>query len=107
MASVASVATVPSGTSTPPLPPPELQLAGSMPPDANGGDAMTSPLRPILMAPPAASPALDLPFDYNAAAAFIDGALSRGWGERTAIRAGNDIWSYARLAEGTNRAGNA
>src|SRR5262245_32044800 len=69
---------------------------------------MTAPQRPILAAAPTASPAHDLPFDYNAASAFVDGAVARDWGERPAIRTvGGDVWSYARLAADTNRAGNA
>src|SRR5947209_19944221 len=53
------------------------------------------------------NPALTLPHDYNAAAALLDGALARGWGTRVAIRAPQETWSYARLAEYANRAGNA
>jgi benzoate-CoA ligase len=60
-----------------------------------------------------ANPALDLPTDYNAAAAFLDGALAHGWGARVAIRttagagATSETWTYARLVEYANRAGNA
>src|SRR5262249_41784703 len=86
----------------------DAPCTASGPMDPTGGDAMTAPQRPILTAAPTASPAHELPFNYNAAAAFVDGALARGWGERRAIcTASGDIWSYARLAEGMNRAGNA
>ncbi|HUY78744.1 MAG TPA: benzoate-CoA ligase family protein [Ktedonobacterales bacterium] len=44
---------------------------------------------------------------YNAATAFIDGALAAGWGERVALRVGADQWMYARLAAEVNRVGNA
>lgn len=52
------------------------------------------------------SPALALPEAYNAAAAFLDDALTRGWGPRTALRTGTAAWTYAQLAEQANRAGN-
>ncbi len=53
------------------------------------------------------NPADSLPSDYNVASAFVDGALANGWGERTAIRTASGNWTYAMLAEQTNRAGNA
>ncbi len=53
------------------------------------------------------NPADSLPGEYNAASAFVDGALANGWGERTAIRTTSGNWTYAMLAEQTNRAGNA
>ena len=54
------------------------------------------------------NPALALSNDYNAAAAFLDGALLNGWGQRVAIRATTGvIWTYADLAAAANRAGNA
>jgi benzoate-CoA ligase family protein len=53
------------------------------------------------------SPALTLPFEYNAAAAFVDGALQRGDGNRVAIRTADSNWTYADLAAGVNRVGNA
>lgn len=60
-------------------------------------------------APDSANGAAGQPADatYNAATAFIDGALTAGWGERDAIRFGADHWTYARLAAEVNRAGNA
>jgi len=53
------------------------------------------------------SPALALPEEYNAAAAFVDGALAAGWGARVALRSPTGGWTYTQLAEGVNRAGNA
>ncbi|HEU5438123.1 MAG TPA: benzoate-CoA ligase family protein [Ktedonobacterales bacterium] len=68
----------------------------------------SSQLLPIAAATSAvANPADDLPSEYNAASHFLDGALAHGWGERTAIRAPDGVWTYARLAADTNRAGNA
>lgn len=58
-------------------------------------------------APQVENPAHTLPDDYNAAVAFLDGALERGWGARTAIRMRGGTWTYAQLAEQANRAGNA
>ena len=52
------------------------------------------------------SPALALPFEYNAASAFLDGALAQGWGERIALRTSAATWTYARLAQEANRVGN-
>ncbi len=71
---------------------------------------MAQPLPSIAVQPiqsDVANPALALPQDYNAAAAFLDGALERGWGSRVAIRTPQETWTYARLAENANRAGNA
>jgi benzoate-CoA ligase len=48
-----------------------------------------------------------LPEEYNAAAAFVDGALAAGWGGRVALRSPAGEWTYAQLAEQMNRAGNA
>ncbi|MGH2487117.1 MAG: benzoate-CoA ligase family protein, partial [Ktedonobacterales bacterium] len=56
---------------------------------------------------PAPNPALTLPTDYNAAVAFLDGAIANGWSERIAIRAPGEQWTYGRLAATANRAGNA
>jgi benzoate-CoA ligase family protein len=53
------------------------------------------------------SPALSLPQEYNAAAAFVDGALASGWGERIALRSPTGEWTYAQVSEEINRAGNA
>lgn len=64
-------------------------------------------LPPRVLSPAAASSILTLPDVYNAASAFLDGALMRGWGARTAIRSGEQTLTYAQLAEGANRAGNA
>jgi benzoate-CoA ligase len=55
----------------------------------------------------APNPALALPTDYNAAAAFLDGAIANGWSERIALRAPGEQWTYGRLAATANRAGNA
>lgn len=62
-----------------------------------------------LLTPPSSgmNPADALPFDYNVAAAYVDGALAAGWGDRVAIRMGPDAWSYARLVDQVNRTGNA
>ncbi len=73
----------------------------------HGGDAMTALQLPLLSTVSAISPALELPFEYNAAAAFVDGPLARGWGERIAIRTAERSWTYAALAERVSRAGNA
>jgi benzoate-CoA ligase family protein len=68
---------------------------------------MTQPY--FVASQPAAStsPALALPEEYNAAAAFVDGALAAGWGARVALRSPTGGWTYTQLAEGVNRAGNA
>ncbi len=70
---------------------------------------MTAPhLPPLTTLASATNPALTLPAEYNAATAFMDGALAAGWGERVAIRSVSDgTWTYAQLAAGVNRAGNA
>ena len=71
---------------------------------------MTGPTQPYFVSSlPAAqaSPALELPEEYNAAAAFVDGALAAGWGARIALRSPAGEWTYAQLAEQVNRAGNA
>jgi len=49
------------------------------------------------------SPALALPFEYNAAAAFVDDALLDGRRDHIAIRIGKSTWTYADLAVGVNR----
>jgi 2-aminobenzoate-CoA ligase len=49
-------------------------------------------------------PELDYPPRMNAAVALLDGALDRGWGERSAIIAPSGVeWSYAVLADHVNR----
>jgi benzoate-CoA ligase family protein len=53
------------------------------------------------------SPALALPFEYNAAVAFVDHALQDGRRDRIAIRTAERNWTYADLAVGVNRLGNA
>jgi benzoate-CoA ligase family protein len=54
------------------------------------------------------NPALDLPGDYNAAAAFLDRAAAQGWSQRIAVRtAEGQQWTYAQVATGVNRTGNA
>jgi benzoate-CoA ligase family protein len=70
---------------------------------------MSSPMLPVApgSAEPVANPALALPEQYNAAAAFVDGPIARGWGERAAIHTREGVTTYAQLAELTNRAGNA
>ncbi|HEU0026351.1 MAG TPA: benzoate-CoA ligase family protein [Ktedonobacterales bacterium] len=68
---------------------------------------------PVPVFPPAPSesavpnPALALPEQYNVAVDLVDGALTRGWGERVAIRFPAGDWTYSDLAQGVNRAGNA
>ncbi len=52
------------------------------------------------------SPALALPFEYNAAAAFVDDTLQDGRGNRVAIRTANRNWTYADLGADVNRVGN-
>ncbi len=51
------------------------------------------------------SPALALPFEYNAAVAFVDKALQDGRKDRIAIRTAKRNWTYANLADGVNRFG--
>ena len=69
---------------------------------------MTAPLLPsTATSSGVANPALALSNEYNAAAAFLDGALANGWGNRVALRTSGGDWTYAQLAEGANRAGNA
>jgi benzoate-CoA ligase len=67
------------------------------------------PQLPLVVASPSTleNPALALPREYNAAAAFLDGALLNGWGQRVAIRSSAATWTYADLAAEANRAGNA
>jgi 2-aminobenzoate-CoA ligase len=49
-------------------------------------------------------PELQYPARLNCATAFLDDALARGWGERTAIVApGGVAWTYADLTERANR----
>src|SRR5215469_9211567 len=72
-----------------------------------GGRSMTAPFLPPSPDATRMNPALDLPETYNAAAAFLDGPLARGWANRVAIRAGGADWTYAQVVEGANRAGNA
>jgi benzoate-CoA ligase len=69
---------------------------------------MSAPMLPIATssAEHAGNPALALPEQYNAGAAFVDGPLDRGWGARVAIRTRHGATTYAELAELTNRAGN-
>ncbi len=52
-------------------------------------------------------PRLELPRPYNAAVDFIDRHLVEGRGDKTALSDDNGRVSYAELAEGVNRAGNA
>jgi benzoate-CoA ligase family protein len=63
-------------------------------------------LPPTIVSDAVMNPAATLPAEYNAASAFVDGALANGWGERTVIRTAAGDWTYAMLAEQTNRAGN-
>ncbi len=53
------------------------------------------------------SPALALPFEFNAAVAFVDEVLREGWRHRIAIQNAKRNWIYADLADGINRFGNA
>ncbi|GAC1452252.1 MAG: benzoate-CoA ligase family protein [Ktedonobacterales bacterium] len=55
-------------------------------------------------APP--NPAMALPDRYNAAVAFLDEPLARGWGARVALHAPGGACTYAQLAEQANRVGN-
>jgi benzoate-CoA ligase len=50
--------------------------------------------------------AQNLPEQYNVTAAFLDGALAQGWGNRPAIRTQTEAVTYTQLAEQANRAGN-
>jgi benzoate-CoA ligase family protein len=70
---------------------------------------MSSPMLPIAPRPAAhvGNPALALPEHYNAATAFVDEPLARGWGERVALRTVEGVTTYAQLAELANRAGNS
>ncbi|HLZ25427.1 MAG TPA: benzoate-CoA ligase family protein [Ktedonobacterales bacterium] len=68
---------------------------------------MTSPFLPSTVSSSTVSPALALSYEYNAAVAFLDGALANGWGDRIALRTSGGNWTYSQLAEGANRAGNA
>ncbi len=52
------------------------------------------------------SPALALPFEFNAAVAFVDEALRDGRRDRIAIQTAKRNWTYADLADGVNRFGN-
>ena len=55
----------------------------------------------------AGNPAQNLPEQYNVTAAFLDGALAQGWGNRPAIRTQTEVVTYTQLAEQANRAGNS
>ena len=66
-----------------------------------------SQLPPIAPSSDVANPALALPHEYNAAVAFLDGALANGWGDRIAVRTSGGNWTYAQLDAGANRVGNA
>src|SRR5215472_7581440 len=69
---------------------------------------MASQLPPLATAASAVpNPASALPNDYNAATAILDSALAAGWAERIALRTVTGNWTYAQLANGANRAGNA
>lgn len=46
---------------------------------------------------------LDYPLMLNAAADLLDGAVARGWGERTVIRCASGDWSYRELLAQANR----
>ena len=54
----------------------------------------------------AGNPAQNLPEQYNVTAAFLDGALAQGWGNRPAIRTQTEAVTYTQLAEQANRVGN-
>ena len=43
------------------------------------------------------------PGRLNAAAVLLDGALERGWGPRPALGLGDDMWTYAEVADCANR----
>ena len=48
-----------------------------------------------------------LPYSYpdrlNAAAVLLDGAIERGWGPRPCMGLGDDMWTYAEVADCANR----
>lgn len=48
-------------------------------------------------------PELDYPDRLNCAAELLDGAVSRGWGERTVFRAPGVTWTYADLLRRANQ----
>ena len=49
-------------------------------------------------------PELQFPARLNCASALLDGAIARGWGERTAVRGPGGLrWSYAELLARANR----
>lgn len=52
-------------------------------------------------------PVIDIPQDYNATVDFIDRHLDQGRGDNTALIDDAGRYTYAELAERTNRAGNA
>src|SRR5215831_8872432 len=101
---MATAVPAPLGTRLPPsrpvARPPELP---------RGGHPMSAPYLPSAATGTAIhNPAHDLPGDYNAAAAFLDRAAAQGWSERTALlTAEGQRWTYAQVAAGANRAGNA
>ena len=43
------------------------------------------------------------PTRLNAAAVLLDGAIERGWGQRPCMGLGDDMWSYAEVADCVNR----
>ncbi len=48
-------------------------------------------------------PELQYPGRLNCAAELLDGAIARGWGERTAIRSAGGDWTYAQLQQQVDR----
>src|SRR5260221_6894141 len=65
-----------------------------------GGHPMSVPLLPPTITDSSfRNPALNLPGDYNAAAAFLDRAAAQGWSQRIALRtAEGQQWTYAQVA---------
>lgn len=47
----------------------------------------------------------DLPRPFNLTAHLLDGALEKGWGDRTALMCGDRTYTYADVARLTNRVG--
>lgn len=43
------------------------------------------------------------PGRLNAAIVLLDGAIERGWGSRPAVGLGDDLWTYAEVADCANR----
>lgn len=53
------------------------------------------------------APQVTVPDQFNAATAFLDRNLAEGRGDKTAVYYGNDVYSYAQMAELANRVGDS